>query len=175
MKTSRTFLILLLFIAGFTHQTSAKKLQTYVSYVTFCSPTDGPYIETYLAFAGNSIQFVKNDKNKYLSNIEITMIFSQNNTVKAFDKYFVKIPDQEDTLNVKNFIDHMVSKKFKLIKLHTGGHADIKTMQNMVNTINPKYLIPIHKSNHSAFTKHFSVPVIKLKDKEAIYKIIAIE
>jgi len=105
MKTSRTFLILLLFIAGFTHQTSAKKLQTYVSYVTFCSPTDGPYIETYLAFAGNSIQFVKNDKNKYLSNIEITMIFSQNNTVKAFDKYFVKIPDQEDTLNVKNFID----------------------------------------------------------------------
>lgn len=105
MKTFRTLLIVSLFIAGFAQQTYAKKLQTYVSYVTFYSPADGPYIETYLAFAGKSIHFVKNDKNKFVSNIEVTMIFSQNNKVVEFGKYFVKIPDQDDTLNVKNFVD----------------------------------------------------------------------
>lgn len=105
MKTIRTLLILSIFIAGFAQQTYAKKLQTYVSYSTFSSPSDGPYLETYLAFSGRSIYFVKNEKNKFLSNIEITMIFSQNNVVKAFDKYIVNIPEQEDTLNIKNFID----------------------------------------------------------------------
>ena len=105
MKTIRTLLILSIFIAGFAQQTYAKKLQTYVSYSMFSSPNDGPYLETYLAFSGRSIYFVKNEKNKFLSNIEITMIFSQNNIVKAFDKYIVNIPEQEDTLNIKNFID----------------------------------------------------------------------
>jgi len=100
MKTIRTLLILSIFIAGFAQQTYAKKLQTYVSYSTFSSPSDGPYLETYLAFSGRSIYFVKNEKNKFLSNIEITMIFSQNNIVKAFDKYIVNIPEQEDTLNI---------------------------------------------------------------------------
>jgi GWxTD domain-containing protein len=105
MKTIRTFLIALLFVSGFFYQSTAKKLQAYISYVTFLSPTDGPYIETYFAFAGNSIQFIKNTNNKYTSNLEVTIIFTQNSLVKAYDKYFVKIPEQLDTLNVQNFID----------------------------------------------------------------------
>ncbi len=94
-----------LFIAGFSNQTFAKKLQTYISYVSFYSPKDGPYIETYLAIAGKSIHFVKNEKNKFTSNIEVTLIFSQNKTIKAFDKYIVNIPEQDDTLSITNFID----------------------------------------------------------------------
>jgi len=105
MKKLNTFFVLVIFVIAPVHQLHAKKLQSYLSYVTFYSPANGPYVETYIAFAGKSIHFVKNVNNKFTSNVEITMIFSQNNTVKSFDKYFLKIPELDDTLNVENFID----------------------------------------------------------------------
>ena len=42
----------------------AGNLWAFLSYATFNSP-EGPYIETYLAVAGNSVQFVKKDNGKF--------------------------------------------------------------------------------------------------------------
>jgi GWxTD domain-containing protein len=85
---------------------SAKKLQAFMSYSTFNSPTDGPYIETYLTILGNSAVFVKNANNKYQGTIEITLIFSQDNVVKQFKKVNLLSPEVEDTNAVDfSFID----------------------------------------------------------------------
>jgi GWxTD domain-containing protein len=85
---------------------TAKKLQAFMSYSTFNSPTDGPYIETYLTVVGNSTVFVKNAGGKFQGIIEITLIFSQKEVVKQFKKYNLMSPEVEDTNNVNfNFID----------------------------------------------------------------------
>jgi GWxTD domain-containing protein len=80
-------------------------LEVYFMYATFNSP-DGPYIETYLSTIGNSAVFVKNENNKFQSEIEITMIFKKADSVVAIDKYNLKSPEISDTSEAKpNFID----------------------------------------------------------------------
>ena len=50
---------------------NARKLQAFMSYSTFNSPADGPYIETYLTVVGNSVAFVRNAGGKFQGTIEI--------------------------------------------------------------------------------------------------------
>lgn len=84
----------------------AKKLQVFMSYGTFYSPVDGPYIETYLTVVGKSVVFVKNENGKFQGTIELTVIFSQNDQVKDFKKLNLLSPEVDDTNAVNfNFID----------------------------------------------------------------------
>lgn len=84
---------------------SKANLEVYFMYSDFYSP-QGPYLETYLSVIGNSAVFVKNDNNKYHSEIEITMIFKQENNIITFNKYILKSPEITDTSVLKpNFID----------------------------------------------------------------------
>jgi len=56
-------------------------------------------------------------------------------------------------LNEK-FTEYEHMQKFvpkNYIYLHTSGHADIETIKNVCNIINPKMLIPIHSENPSEF------------------------
>jgi len=62
----------------------AKRLQAYMSYSTFLSPSDGPYIETYMIVVGNSLKYVNNENSKYQGTIEITLIFRQDSVIKDF-------------------------------------------------------------------------------------------
>ena len=39
--------------------------------------------------------------------------------------------------NTKKFIDYLKNKKFKVVKIHTSGHADIETLKEMTNIIKP--------------------------------------
>ena len=84
----------------------AKKLQAFMSYSTFWTPGDGPYIETYLTVVGSSAVFVKNDSGRFQGNIEITLIFRQGDVIKQFKKYNLLSPEVADTLGMNlNFID----------------------------------------------------------------------
>mgnify|MGYP001194553813 CR=1 FL=1 len=86
--------------------TQARKLQAFMSYATFLSPTDGPYIETYMIVGGNSLKYVKNENNKYQGTIEITLIFRQDTVIKDFKKYNLHSPEVDDTNTINfNFID----------------------------------------------------------------------
>ncbi|NTW33643.1 MAG: hypothetical protein HGB12_13660, partial [Bacteroidetes bacterium] len=85
---------------------SAKNLQAYLSYATFTSPSDGPYIETYLSVVGKTVKFVKNSNDKFQATIQISMIFRQNDTVKQFKKIDLLSPEIEDTSKISfTFID----------------------------------------------------------------------
>ena len=64
---------------------TAKNIQAFLSYATFSSPDNGPYIETYLSVVGNSVVFKKNANDKYQGTIEISMIFRQGEKIINFD------------------------------------------------------------------------------------------
>ncbi len=101
-KKNYITLILLVFISVFA---KSQKLQSYFYYSLFNSPQD-PYIETYMSIIGNSTTFVKQKDGKFVSTLDVTMLFKQNDTIKTFKKYRLISPEISDTSkNKPNFID----------------------------------------------------------------------
>ena len=85
---------------------NAKKLQAFLTYSSFYSPQQGSYLETYLSVYGKSVNFVKNQNNKYQATIQITLIFKQGEVIKDFKKYDLLSQEVDDTNNVNfNFVD----------------------------------------------------------------------
>ncbi len=83
-----------------------KSLRAYLSYTTFNTPDDMPYVETYLAIEGNSVVFAKTPDGNFQSTIEITMLFRQDETIVDFAKYELKSPRIDDTSSINfGFID----------------------------------------------------------------------
>jgi GWxTD domain-containing protein len=99
---STLILINLLFISSL----QAKNVQALFSHNTFSLPEKGPYIETYLSVAGNSVQYVKTANGKFQGSIQITLTFEQNNVMKYADKYVLLSPEVTDTNHIAfQFID----------------------------------------------------------------------
>jgi GWxTD domain-containing protein len=99
-------LILLISFSAFFAEAQKGHLQAYLSYSTFHSPHDGPFIETYISVVGESVVFIKNDEGKYQGTIGITLLFKKNDTIVNFKKYELFSPEIEDTSNINfNFID----------------------------------------------------------------------
>ncbi len=100
------FIISLMLLSIISFSSYAKRMQAFMSYSTFYSPSDGPYIETYLIVVGKSVHFLKNISDKFQSTIEVTLIFRQDSVIKDFKKYNLLSPEVEDTNAVNfNFID----------------------------------------------------------------------
>ena len=96
-------LLLVLFSASVPH---AQTLNALLSYATFDSPDQGPYIETYLSVAGNSVTYYRNDNNKFQAHLQIVMLFKQGDEIISFDKYQLASPETEDTTQINfDFID----------------------------------------------------------------------
>jgi ribonuclease J len=71
--------------------------------------------------------------------------------------------DQPET---KAFIDFFLSNNFKLIDLHTSGHADVETLKEYADAINPKMIIPIHTNNKKDYKNIFNQAVMELEDNQ---------
>lgn len=92
--------------------TQAKKLKAYLSYYTFNTPEQEPYLETHISVIGNTVKYVKNSANKYQGSIGITLLIKQDDKILAAEKYNLLSPELTDTLTINsNFIDQ---KRFKL-------------------------------------------------------------
>jgi GWxTD domain-containing protein len=104
MKKTYSLLILGMFLL-FGNDLQSKNLWAFLSYSTFNSP-EGPYIETYLAIAANSVKFVQKENGKYQATVNVLMTFKQSNEIKAFKKYELTSNEISDTLQVDfNFVD----------------------------------------------------------------------
>jgi ribonuclease J len=68
----------------------------------------------------------------------------------------------------KGFIDYLSNQQFTLHKVHTSGHADIATLQSLVNAINPMHIIPIHTFAATEYHKVFSQPIKQLSDSQTL-------
>jgi GWxTD domain-containing protein len=84
----------------------AKNIQAFLNYTVFNVPVKGPYIETYLSVAGETVVYTKNAQGLFQGSIEITFIFRQKEEIKQYDKYQLFSPEIADTANVDfSFID----------------------------------------------------------------------
>ncbi|MEZ5083692.1 MAG: GWxTD domain-containing protein [Bacteroidales bacterium] len=100
------FSVLVLTIMIFSGHLAAKNLNAYLSYTVFDSPAEGPYIETYLSVAGNSVKFIPTSEGKYQASIEILTLFKKGEEVINYDKYELFSPVVDDTLAMDfNFLD----------------------------------------------------------------------
>ncbi len=98
--------ILIIFLLFFSYSSGAKNLNGFLSYATFYSPTDGPYVETYLSIVGNSVNYLKLENGLFQGTIEVTMIFRNDDEIVDFSKYEVLSPEVKDTSNINSsFID----------------------------------------------------------------------
>lgn len=71
--------------------------------------------------------------------------------------------------NTKEFVEHMENKKdFKTSIIHTSGHADIQALQNLVEAIDPKFIVPIHTFDGDKYKDYFKRQVLELEDGEEI-------
>lgn len=99
----KTAILVLMFLLPFVME--ARNLWAYLTYTTFNSP-EGPYIETYLSIAGNSVRFQKNPDGTFQGVVNILMTFKQGSDIKAFKKYELKSPQIPDTSKMDfNFLD----------------------------------------------------------------------
>ncbi|MCB0821525.1 MAG: GWxTD domain-containing protein [Bacteroidales bacterium] len=84
----------------------AKQPNAVIGYTTFYSPESGPYVETYLAVDGSSLDFALNANNKFQASIQVLVLFHKNDEIVNYDKYELFSPELDDTLDLKfNFID----------------------------------------------------------------------
>jgi GWxTD domain-containing protein len=99
--------LFIIFLAPFYILTAqVKNLQAYLNYSTFNIPGQGPYIETYLSVAGQSVVYLQNDEGQFQGSIEVTFIFRQQEEIKDYDKYQLFSPLVADTSRIDfSFLD----------------------------------------------------------------------
>ena len=106
---------LIIFSVLFAAPSMAGKLKAHLNYSTFYSPDLGPYIETYLMVEGNTVQFIKNDNNKFQATVEVLVLFKIGDEIKEFNKYEVSSPELLDTLGgVHLMINFMDQQRYTL-------------------------------------------------------------
>lgn len=127
-------------------------IKAYFYQAPFYAPNIGPYIETYLAIMPNTVTYKINNNNKLQASVEVTIIFSSNDTVKEFRKYNISSPEVDTSMtNIPQaFIDQ------QRIPLSTGSYKLQLTIKdnNSTDTI--------------AFTHNDTVNVPKFADEVSI-------
>lgn len=99
-------IILLSFLFFVQFQVEAKNVNAFLSYATFAVPNGDPYIETYLAIEGNSVEYAEISPSVFGATLEITIIFRQNDSICNYSKYELKSPTVSDTsVSLSGFID----------------------------------------------------------------------
>ena len=68
-----------------------------------------------------------------------------------------------------DFIKYLESRGMKSLDLHTSGHADIKTLKEMVEAVQPANIVPIHTFAGDEYEKIFTdTNILRVKDGEII-------
>ncbi len=84
----------------------SQNLQALFYHASFYSPTEGPYVETYLKVFGSSAKFIETNSGKFQSSIEVKILFKQNDEIVDFRFYNLLSEEIQDTANIStNFID----------------------------------------------------------------------
>jgi GWxTD domain-containing protein len=102
----RLTLILLALSFLLTPAIKAQNLQALFYHASFFSPTEGPYVESYLKVFGPSATYKLNDNGLFQASLEVLIVFKQADEIKDFRKYNLISEEVKDTTNaMPNFID----------------------------------------------------------------------
>lgn len=93
-------------ILSFQFNTKAQAVDAYFYYSAFYAPGTGTYVETYTAFAGNSLHYKLTPENTLQASIEVTMLFKNIDEIKEYRKFNVVSPMLPDSAtSFPSFID----------------------------------------------------------------------
>jgi GWxTD domain-containing protein len=102
LKMKYTLLILAMIFCGLSFSQD-KNLKAYLSEGQFFTPESGNYIEIQLNFTGYSLNYISKDKSTF-AELEISQVFSQNDTIVLADRYLLKSPVVIDSF-IEDFYD----------------------------------------------------------------------
>ena len=97
--------IFLILLFAFSLQQSMQSMDASISYATFHSPNQN-YIELYLYVLGTSVGFQTIDTSRFQANVEVIIIFKQDEEIIKFDKYQLNSPvfnEKRDFLDIKRY------------------------------------------------------------------------
>lgn len=60
----------------------------------------------------------------------------------------------QEQKDMQEFLEFMKSKGVKIHTLHTSGHADVNTIECLIDKIKPQIIIPVHTENSSWFNRY---------------------
>lgn len=91
------------------------------------------------------VMCVRNSMLRYLKSLANKMSFKSGILIYSFWSGYRESED------MKFFLSECEKLGLKIVTLHTSGHADENTLKRLIETVNPKKLIPIHTENAERF------------------------
>ena len=91
------------------------------------------------------VMCVRSSMLRYLKSLANKMSFENGILVYSFWSGY------RETEDMKYFLSECEKIGLKIVTLHTSGHADENTLKQLIKTVNPKVLIPIHTENAERF------------------------
>lgn len=109
----------------------------------------------------NFLMCIRPSMRNYLEKLNELVSFENGLLFYGMWKGYLERPD------MKEFIDYMSAKGVKIHILHTSGHADANTIDNIVKKAMPTTIIPVHTENDGWFSKYKDTKIIySCKDYE---------
>lgn len=131
-------------------------------YAFITSPAKYSLLTKYKHKAGKSfiskkpfVMCVRNSMLRYLKSLANKMSFKDGILIYSFWSGY------RETEDMKYFLTECEKLGLKIVTLHTSGHADENTLKRLIETVNPKVLIPIHTENAERFRKIAPNVIIK--------------
>lgn len=103
---------------------------------------------------------IRQSMKNYLSKINELVSFDGGVLFYGMWKGYMEQPKMQE------FLDFMTSKGVKIHILHTSGHADVITIEKIIDKTCPKTIIPVHTENSKWFVKY--KPSINILNKAHI-------
>ncbi|MDO4731773.1 MAG: MBL fold metallo-hydrolase [Clostridia bacterium] len=103
------------------------------------------------------IMCIRQSMRNYLETLHKIISFDDGVLFYGMWKGYMEQPE------MKEFLDFMTSKGVKIHTLHTSGHADVHTIDKLINDTKPKMIIPVHTENSEWFEKYSKVAIISNK------------
>lgn len=102
------------------------------------------------------VMCVRNSMLRYLKSLAGKMSFKDGLLVYSFWSGY------RETESMKTFLPECEKLGLRIVTLHTSGHADESTIKKLIETVNPKELIPIHTENARRFKEIAPDIVVKV-------------
>jgi len=130
----KKYILLTITIVLFSILGKSQNLRAYLSYSIFNTPTNEPYVETYLSVLGSSIDYIDSGDGKYQGTINVQIIFMSGDSIINYAKYFLSSPIIDDT--IENNVNMLDIQRYAL----PIGKYDIEISLNDTNSNNKKLI-----------------------------------
>ncbi len=121
-------------------------------YAFITSPAKHDFLKQYEHKVGKTfitkqsfVMCVRNSMLRYLKYLAGKMSFENGLLVYSFWNGY------RETASMRHFLTECEQLGLKIVTLHTSGHADEEALKRLIETVNPKVLLPIHTENAKRF------------------------